>query len=127
MKMKKITINEFVSYSGHNISANGIVNLTLVAKYSELTNTIQAMQTLNEDIKIKARLGSEKPMMLGIFRIKNIVIDGDGESKIKFASDRDSVELDNINKLPFANEDNSEFMIRMEANIEEDENKEEEE
>lgn len=125
--MKKITINEFVSYSGHNISANGIVNLTLVAKYSELTNTIQAMQTLNEDIKIKARLGSEKPMMLGIFRIKNIVIDGDGESKIKFASDRDSVELDNINKLPFANEDNSEFMIRMEANIEEDENKDEEE
>lgn len=127
MKMKKITINEFVSYSGHNISANGIVNLTLVAKYSELTNTIQAMQTLNEDIKIKARLGSEKPMMLGIFRIKNIVIDGDGESKIKFASDRDSVELDNINKLPFANEDNSEFMIRMEANIEEDESKDEEE
>ena len=126
--MKKITINEFVSYSGHNISANGIVNLTLVAKYSELTNTIQAMQTLNEDIKIKARLGSEKPMMLGIFRIKNIVIDGDGESKIKFVSDRDSVELDNINKLPFANEDNSEFMIRMEANIEEeDENKDEEE
>ena len=125
--MKKITINEFVSYSGHNISANGIVNLTLVAKYSELTNTIQAMQTLNEDIKIKARLGSEKPMMLGIFRIKNIVIDGDGESKIKFASDRDSVELDNINKLPFANEDNSEFMIRMEANIEEDESKDEEE
>ena len=85
------------------------------------------MQMLNEDIKIKARLGSEKPMMLGTFRIKNIVIDGDGESKIKFASDRDSVELDNMNKLPFANEDNSEFMIRMEANIEEDENKDEEE
>ena len=116
---KKVVISEFVSYSGHNVSANGVVNLTLIARYSELTNTIQAMQLLNEDIKIKARLGSSKPMMLGIFRIKNIMVDGDGESKIKLASSRDSVELDNINALPFSNEDNSEFAIRMEATVEE--------
>lgn len=116
---KKIVISEFVSYSGHNVSANGVVNLTLLAKYGELTNTIQAMQLLNEDIKMKARLGSSKPMLLGTFRIKNIMVDGDGESKIKLASTRDAVELDNINALPFSNEDNSEFMIRMEATVEE--------
>ena len=116
---KKVVISEFVSYSGHNVSANGVVNLTLLAKYGELTNTIQAMQLLNEDIKIKARLGSSKPMLLGTFRIKNIMVDGDGESKIKLASTRDAVELDNINALPFSNEDNSEFMIRMEATVEE--------
>lgn len=115
---KKVAITEFVSYSGHNVSANGIVNLTLAAKYGELTNTIQAMQLLNEDIKMKAKLGANKPMLLGTFRIKNITVDGDGESKIKFASDRDAVELDNINALPFSNEDNSDFMIRMEATIE---------
>lgn len=124
--MKKITINEFVSYSGHNVSANGVVNLTVTAKYSELKNTIQAMQLLNEDIKIKARLGSSKPMLLGTFKIKNIMVDGDGESKIKLASTRDAVELDNLNSLPFANEDNSEFAIRMEANVEEAEADEEE-
>lgn len=116
---KKVVISEFVSYSGHNVSANGVVNLTLLAKYGELTNTIQAMQLLNEDIKMKARLGSSKPMLLGTFRIKNIMVDGDGESKIKLASTRDAVELDNINALPFSNEDNSEFMIRMEATVEE--------
>lgn len=116
---KKVVISEFVSYSGHNVSANGVVNLTLLAKYGELTNTIQAMQLLNEDIKIKARLGANKPMMLGVFRIKNIMVDGDGESKIKLVSSRDSVELDNINALPFSNEDNSEFAIRMEATVEE--------
>ena len=116
---KKVVISEFVSYSGHNVSANGVVNLTLFARYGELTNTIQAMQLLNEDIKIKARLGANKPMMLGVFRIKNIMVDGDGESKIKLASTRDSVELDNINALPFSNEDNSEFAIRMEATVEE--------
>lgn len=116
---KKVVISEFVSYSGHNVSANGVVNLTLLAKYGELTNTIQAMQLLNEDIKMKARLGSSKPMLIGTFRIKNIVVDGDGESKIKLASTRDAVELDNINALPFSNEDNSEFMIRMEATVEE--------
>lgn len=117
--VKKVVISEFVSYSGHNVSANGVVNLTLLAKYGELTNTIQAMQLLNEDIKMKARLGASKPMLLGTFRIKNIMVDGDGESKIKLASTRDAVELDNINALPFSNEDNSEFMIRMEATVEE--------
>lgn len=124
--MKKITINEFVSYSGHNVSANGVVNLTVTAKYGELKNTIQAMQLLNEDIKMKARLGSSKPMLLGTFKIKNIMVDGDGESKIKLASTRDAIELDNLNLLPFANEDNSEFAIRMEANVEEAEADEEE-
>lgn len=124
--MKKITISEFVSYSGHNVSANGVVNLTVTAKYGELKNTIQAMQLLNEDIKMKARLGSSKPMLLGTFKIKNIMVDGDGESKIKLASTRDAVELDNLNSLPFANEDNSEFVIRMEANVEEAEADEEE-
>ena len=123
---KKVAITEFVSYSGHNVSANGIVNLTLAAKYGELTNTIQAMQLLNEDIKMKAKLGADKPMLLGTFRIKNITVDGDGESKIKFASDRDAVELDNINALPFSNEDNSDFMIRMEATIEDVEEEESE-
>lgn len=121
----EFVITEFVSYSGHNVSANGVVNLTFVAKYSELTKTVQAMQLLNEDIKMKAKLGANKPMLLGTFRIKNITVDGDGESKIKFASDRDAVELDNVNALPFSNEDNSDFMIRMEATIEDAEEEDE--
>ena len=115
---KKVVINELVSYSGHNVSANGVVNLTLVAKYSELANSIQAMQMLNENINIKAKLGAGKPFLLGMFRIKNILVDGDGESKLKFVSERDSIELDNLNSLPFSNEDNSDFTIRMEATIE---------
>ena len=124
---KKVVISEMVSYSGHSISSNGVVNMNLKARYSELTKTINAMQMLNEDISIKARVGSEKPMMLGTFRIKSILVDGDGESKIKLASTSDAVELDNVNKLPYANDDSSEFTIRMEARIEEaDEDGEEE-
>ncbi|MBR6605778.1 MAG: hypothetical protein IKK92_07930, partial [Prevotella sp.] len=63
------------------------------------------------------------PMKLGQFRIKQIVIDGDGESVLKFNGLNDYVELDNLNLLPLNNEDNKEFQILAEAEIEmEDEN-----
>ena len=41
-----IKIKEVVTYGGHSLSANGSVNLTLKAAYSELSKSIQAMQML---------------------------------------------------------------------------------
>lgn len=126
--MQKITINQMVKYGGHNVSANGVVNLTLVAKYGELTKTISLMQLLNENISMKARVGSFKPMLLGTFMIKQIIVDGDGESKIKLSSSMESVELDNINKLPQTiSDDSQEFAVRIEATIDGEEEESEEE
>lgn len=121
-----IKVKEVVTYNGHNLSANGAVNLTLNAMYSELTNTIKVMQMLNNDVTIKARIPNEKPIKLGIFRIKQIVIDGDGESKLKFNSVSDFVEMDNLNQLPLNTDDNKLFNVLMEADIEEEEVKEDE-
>lgn len=118
MSEMTVKVKEVVKYSGHSLSANGSVNFTLKASYSELTNTIQMMQMLNNDVNIKAKLPNSKPMKLGMFRIKQIIIDGDGESVLKFNGLNDYIEMDNLNLLPLNNDDNKEFVIMMEAEVE---------
>lgn len=113
-----IKVREVVKYGGHSLSANGSVNFTLKASYSELTNSIQAMQMLNNDVTIKAKLPNGKPMKLGMFRIKQIIVDGDGESILKFNGLNDYIEMDNLNLLPLNSDENKEFVIMMEAEIE---------
>ncbi|MGL5920455.1 MAG: hypothetical protein ACRCZQ_08145 [Bacteroidales bacterium] len=109
-----------VSYGGHSLSANGSVNLTLKANYSELTNTIGVMQLLNNDVSIKAK-ASGKAVKLGIFRVKQIAVDGDGESKLKFTGIDQYVEMDSLNKLPLATEEIKEFAVLYESTIESEE------
>lgn len=113
-----IKVKEVVKYGGHSLSANGSVNFTLKAMYSELPNTIQLMQMLNNDVSIKAKVPNGKPMKLGIFRAKQIVIDGDGESTLKFNGLNDYIEMDNLNLLPLNTDDNKEFVVLMEADVE---------
>lgn len=119
--MKRIEVKEIVKYAGHNLSANGSVNLTLKARYSELSNSIMLMQMLNNDVTIKAKVAGQKPMKLGVFRIKEVKIDGDGESVIKFNSLSDYVEMNNLNILPLNDSDSQEFVVKMNAEIEEEE------
>lgn len=121
-----VKVKEVVKYGGHSLSANGSVNFTLKASYSELTNTIQMMQMLNNDVNIKAKLPTGKPMRLGMFRIKQIIIDGDGESILKFNGLNDYIEMDNLNLLPLNNDDNKEFVIMAEAEIEKEEGEDDE-
>lgn len=118
MSEMTIKVKEVVRYGGHSLSANGSVNFTLKASYSELINTVQTMQMLNNDIIIKAKMPAGKPMKLGMFRIKQLIIDGDGESTLKFNGLNDYIEMDNLNLLPLNNDDNKEFVIMMEAEIE---------
>ena len=115
-----IKVKEVVKYGGHSLSANGSVNFTLKATYSELPNTIQLMQLLNNDVSIKAKMPGDKPMKLGYFRVKQLVIDGDGESVIKFNGLNDYIEMDNLNILPQNDSDTKEFVVMMESDIEEE-------
>lgn len=115
-----IKVKSIVRYGGHSLSANGSVNLTLKSAYSELTNTIKLMQMLNNDVEIRAKIPGGNPMKLGIFRIKQIVIDGDGESVLKFNGLNDYIEMDNLNLLPLNSDDNKEFVVMMAAEIEEE-------
>lgn len=121
-----IKVKSVVKYGGHSLSANGSVNFTLKAAYSELSNSIQLMQMLNNDVEIKAKTPGGSPMKLGVFRIKQIVIDGDGESILKFNGLNDYIEMDNLNLLPLNSDENKEFVVKMSAEIETDEMEEEE-
>ena len=118
--MKQIRVKEVVKYGGHSLSANGSVNLTLKADYSELVNTIQVQQMLNNDVSIKAKLPGGKPMKLGMFRVKSTTIDGDGESTLKFNGLNDYIEMDNLNLLPTKGSGDEMFVVMMEADVEEE-------
>lgn len=120
-----IKVKQVVKYDGHSLSSNGSVNFKLRASYSELVNSIKLMQMLNNDVTIKAKIPGSKTMKLGIFRIKQIVIDGDGESKITFNGLNDFIEMDNLNLLPLKNsEETNEFQVLYESNVEDEENEE---
>lgn len=114
---REIKVKQVVSYGGHRITANGLVNLTLKADYSELVNTIQCTQMLNNDVTIAAKVNG-KTQSLGIFKIKQIDIDGDGESKIKFVGDTNYIETDLINNLPLNTDDVKEFRVMYKADVE---------
>lgn len=122
-----LKVKEVVKYGGHSLSANGAVNFTLKAGYSELVNSIGVMQMLNNDVSIKAKVPGSKPIKLGVFRVKQIVVDGDGESTLKFNGLNDYIEMDNLNMLPMNDSDTKEFVVLMETETEEeDENGEDE-
>ena len=110
MAMKEIKIKEFVAYNGSATKANGVVTLNLKAMYSELTNTIKVLQLLNNDVKIT--VNDDK--VLGVFRVKDVVVDGDGQSKLKFESMSEAVEMPVMNSLVNIE---GEFKITMESKV----------
>lgn len=114
-----LKVKEIVSFGGNSLTKNGSVNLSFEAGYSELASAVEALQMLNEDVSIKAKLPGEKAMQLGMFRLKQLVIDDDGCSKLKMNGLRDYVEFENINKLPLSTDETSEFQILLEAEVEE--------
>lgn len=115
---EKTIVNQVVKYGGHSLSPNGSVNLTLKGSYSELVCTINLMQMLNNDVIVKARIPNVGTKKLGMFRIKNITIDGDGESTIKLNGLSDYIETDSLNALPIKGEEIELFSVRYEALIE---------
>lgn len=114
----KIKVKEVVTYGGHSISANGAVNLTLKAQYSELVNTINVMPMLNNDVNIQAKFPQMAAMKLGSFRVKQLIIDDDGESTLKFNGITEYVEVDELNKLAMNDGKTNAFTVLMSAEIE---------
>lgn len=119
-----VRVKQVVSYGGHSVSTNGSVNLTLKARYSELQKSVMLLQMLNNDVSIRARMPGESPCKLGMFRVKSIHIDDDGESVLKFNGLNDFIEMNSLNGLVT----DEEFAVMYEADVEvENENENEEE
>ena len=120
-----VKIKEVVKYDGHSVRANGSVDLGFKAMYSEITNSMQVLQLLNNDVDIIAKFPGAKPIKLGMFRVKNVVFDGDGESKLKFNAISDNVEMDSLNQLISSEE--FQIMMQSDLEIEEDESEDNDE
>jgi len=119
----KVTVKEVVSYKGHSVQKNGNLNISFSAMYSEITNSMQLLQLLNNDVKILAKLPGEKAISLGTFGVKSILFGGDGTSVLKFTSLCDFVELENINAI--VSQEN--FQVKFEGDIEAENEEEEKE
>lgn len=119
--MQNVKIKTVASYGGHNVNQAGSVSLKLVFSYDTITKYIQAIQMLNENVNLLAVINGEK-IKLGSFMINSINIDHDGAGKIKFNSQLDYVEIDNISKL--INSDLFKIMFQAEIYVEENEEEE---
>lgn len=118
----KVEIKEVVAYKGHSVKVNGNLDLTFSAMYDQITKSMEILQMLNNNIMITAKLPGSKPVKLGMFNIKNISFDNDGESILKFNTLFDYVEYDNLKSI--INQEN--FVIRLEADVELENDEEEE-
>lgn len=119
---KKVKVRVIGAYNGHNIKPNKNVDLGFKCRYDELTNYVQLIQFLNEDVEIVAKVGDTPAKKLGSFRVKEIKVNGDGEGVLKFNSMLDFVNADDINSLV------GEELIKVQfsAEIEEEEENDEE-
>ena len=97
--VKNFSLKTVAQYGGHSIRSNGNVDLTLRCDYSELVKYIQLVQALNNDVDIIIKIPDQKPFQLGLFRIKSIMVDHDGEGILKFNGLTDFIETDNLIRL----------------------------
>lgn len=119
----EVNVEQVVTYFGHNMLASGSVNLNFKASYSNLKESILLTQMLNNDVEILAKVPGRKARRLGIFLVKKIQIEDDGESKLTFNGLSDYIEMNNLNDLPLRHDDVPEFKVLYRARIEhEDEN-----
>ncbi len=116
--MKKVKVKLEVQYDGHSVKKNTSVDLRFKAPYSELVNCLELLQLLNCNVEVLAKINTNKPIKIGTFYLNELKVDRDGESNIKFNSESDFVELNNINLL---SEKEIVVNILCVGNIEEDE------
>lgn len=113
---EKIKIKSVARYTGHQVKSNKSVDIGFKFDYGELSKYITLVQLLNENIKITIKQADEPAEMMGIFMIKSINIDHDGEGSIKFNSMTDQSEVQLMHHLV----GDEPFKIMFEAEIEQD-------
>lgn len=115
MGKTRIKSQMMVQYNGHSFTKNGDLDLNFKVDYSEIVNVLSLMRMLNQNIDVQVKLGRDKPETLGVFHIKNINVDRDGESKVKFNSETSSINPDKLMDLA---EPDTIIMLRASAVIE---------
>lgn len=104
--METVKLKFEAKYATHTVKANKAVDVTFKMPYTELTQYIGSIQMLNENVTVASKIGPDKkPNKLGTFMISNISVDRDGQGTLKFNSQLDFVEPDNINQMASRNDE----------------------
>lgn len=125
--MAEVKIKFEAKYQTHNVKSNKSIDVTFKMSYSELTQYLQTIQMLNENVLVASKIGADKPRKLGTFMISNLNVGGDGEGKLKINSQLDYVDGIAIQEL--AEKADEPLILLMKADIEDtgdDEEQEEE-
>lgn len=99
MHTEQVKTRMVVTYDGHSVRKDGDIDVKFKADYGEVVNVLSLFQMLNQNVDIKVKVGSAKPSVLGTFIIRSISVDRDGESKLKFNSEANHVNLSSIMEL----------------------------
>ncbi len=96
----KLKIKLECIYNGHSIKKNGSVDLSFKVSYSQLIDVMKLLQLLSCNITLKAKLlRTDESFNLGVFYLNSLNVDREGESTLKFNSEIDNVELNNLSML----------------------------
>lgn len=124
--METVKVKTEAKYVSHDVKANKSVNITFKMPYSELTNYIQTIQMLNENVTVAGKIGTDKkPYKLGTFMVQSIGVDRDGQGTIKFNSQLDFVDSAAINELAGRNDEPLSLLLKADIDIEQGESDEE--
>lgn len=118
---RKVEVKMVAQHNNHGLKANGNVDVSLKARYDEITNAMQLLQMLNNDIIVSVKVAGGKPVKLGMFRLNGLNFNHDGESTIKLNSTNDFVEVDNLNVMVTSEPFNVRFVAKVEMEDDEDE------
>lgn len=85
-------------YNGHNIKKNFDIELKFRFIDEQLPNALQFVACIGKQLKLKAKVKSEK-LNLGVFNLNKISVDKNGNSYLSLMSNSDYVSLESIEKL----------------------------
>lgn len=114
-------IKSVAMYNGHSIKTNKMIDLGFKFAADELQNCLKLIPCFNSNIEIYAKMSNiQNTLKLGTLMIKDYKIDKDANTTIKFHSQIDFVEINNISKL--VGDELIKLMFKADLELEEDGN-----
>lgn len=121
-KTETIGITAIGLYDGHVVKKNKLVVLKFKFSYDERINMIKAIAFVGQNVKIIAKIGSEKAKPLGIYNFQELKIDRDGQAMVTFSTELEYVENENLSEIV----GDELLKIRMSADVIVEDNEDEE-
>jgi len=113
------------SYNGHSVKPNQTVDLSFKFFRGDLEETIPLLATVNQNIEVIAKVGLNKPVKIGMFNFNGFNVNRSGEAILKLQSDKDFVNMDNVDII--STNDLITIMFKSNIELEDKDDKDEDE